>query len=99
MDEPRELNGREEFIKAMIHMLTTRPDAHAMLIVDNGGQGLETLQTCQSFIWLFGLLHSTEKMLDERYRTILNQESSGDTQKKRQQELVAALDFDDTRKN
>jgi hypothetical protein len=62
---------RDEFLSAIMSMLVQRPDARLMLIIDSN-IGLEIMQTEKSFIWSFGAVAATEKLLDDNYRTMID---------------------------
>lgn len=85
-----QINTREEFISAAIQLLSRRPTANIMLIID-ANEGLEVLDTQPSFIWKFGLLAAVEKMMDERYRAAMGAEEAQRKEKQANAEMEASL--------
>ena len=81
-----------DFISAAMKFLADRPQSNVMLIVESPG-GLEVLDTVSSYIWKFGLLAATEKLLDERYRGHIAQlaEASAEREKASMESMNEAI--------
>lgn len=93
-----EIKSREDFLNAVVSVLASRPNANILLLIDDN-DGMQAVQTQQSFIWTFGVLAAAEKMFDEKYRAIMDAVASRAIEEKMNAELESGMNSGEGKAN
>lgn len=80
---------REQTLDVAIQKIVANPQAEFLIIIDNKDAGIELLHSTTSFIWMLGVLSSSEKLVDEDYRQRIRSAVSQAGQEAKQREVIA----------